>query len=147
MGLLQSQVNAPVGSTGCNTYTPQLTAPSSVPRSWGSTCVKRLKPEESSHLRTSAGKRVNQCPDRRWVAPRLGVLIDILIRISYFVSFPCLWWMLLSQVYFFGSFKAAGAHVPVAWLQIPPSSRVIRFIAATIYFEVHYGDVALLVYL
>lgn len=81
------------------------------------------------------------------MAPCLGVLMDILIRISYFVSFPCLRWMLFPQAYFLGSFKAAADRVPVAGLQIPPSSRVITFIVATIYSEVHYVDMALLVYL
>jgi len=40
-----------------------------------------------------------------------------------------------------------GARVPVVGLQIPLSSRVIRFNVATIFFEVHYVDIALLVYL
>lgn len=55
--------------------------------------------------------------------------------------------MLFPQAYFLGSFKAAADRVPVAGLQIPPSSRVITFIVATIYSEVHYVDMALLVYL
>lgn len=146
MGLLQSQVNAPAGSTGCNIYTLLLITPGSMLWSWGLTCVKHLKSEESSHPRTSAVERVGQCPARRWMSPCLGVLIEIPICISCFVSFSCLQWMLFSRADFFGSFKAVGARVPVAGLQIPPSSRVIRFVS-TIYFEVHYVDVALLVYL
>lgn len=62
MGLLQPQVNAPNGSTGCNIYPLLLITPGSVLWSRGLTCVKRLKSEESSHLRTSAGEPVSVQP-------------------------------------------------------------------------------------